>query len=562
MKKYTSYLRTAADCDFNGITLWIVYALHAGRVPLIKGLLPERRRPQPPCGLPGFHQWQMEDHATNQDHGRVSARAPSKPCPFKLMHRAAAIQAFLRPLLCIVIALAIHLTPLRAAELRAGAAAANITPTIGTVMNGGLLPAVATGVHDELQVRALVLDDGSTQLAWVVVDACLIDREFFDDVKRLLRERCGLPPERVMISTTHSHSAGSVTGVHRTEADPAYRAWLPSRLVDAVVRAQANLAPARLGWGRADLPAYVHNRRLLVRPGVGYTNQLGEPNPRAKMNWDSPNPADGDPSGPVDPEIFALSVRHTDGRPLAVLANYSLHYADGAGGGLLSADYFGVFADELRRRLGADHQSPPFIGIMANGTSGDVNRGKEPAPVGSAPDYWMNRVGRHVAEVVAKSVQDVPHRADVKLAGEFAEVRLKTRRPSPAEVERARDLIHGRADDQLRTWPEVYAREQLILAGKPDEVSVPVQVFRIGDVAVAAWPGEIFAVSGLELKRRSPVKPLFNVSLANGWFGYIPPPEQFGVGAYETWRARTSWMETNATVKLTDALLELLQKVR
>ena len=76
---------------------------------------------------------------------------------------------------------------------------------------------------------------------------------------------------------------------------------------------------------------------------------------------------------------------------------------------------------------------------------------------------------------------------------------------------------------------------------------------------VAAWPGEIFATSGLELKRLSPVKPIFNVSLANGWFGYIPPPEQFTLGAYETWRMRTSPLETNAIPKMTECLLRLLR---
>jgi hypothetical protein len=79
---------------------------------------------------------------------------------------------------------------------------------------------------------------------------------------------------------------------------------------------------------------------------------------------------------------------------------------------------------------------------------------------------------------------------------------------------------------------------------------------------VAAWPGEIFAVNGLDLKRRSPVRPLFNVELANGWFGYIPPPEQFKYGAYETWRMRTSPLETDAIPKMTDCLLGLLESLR
>ena len=59
------------------------------------------------------------------------------------------------------------------------------------------------------------------------------------------------------------------------------------------------------------------------------------------------------------------------GRPLALLANYSLHYVGGVGSGDLSADYFGAFADGIQQLLGADRQDPPFVGIMSNGTSGE-----------------------------------------------------------------------------------------------------------------------------------------------------------------------------------------------
>jgi hypothetical protein len=112
--------------------------------------------------------------------------------------------------------------------------------------------------------------------------------------------------------------------------------------------------------------------------------------------------------------------------------------------------------------------------------------------------------------------------------------------------------------EQLSGWADDYAREQLLLSEWPAHVSMPLQVFRIGDLAVAAWPGEIFAASGLELKRRSPVKPLFNVGLANGWYGYIPPPDQFQLGAYETWRMRTSPLETNAIPRMMEVFLRLL----
>ena len=58
------------------------------------------------------------------------------------------------------------------------------------------------------------------------------------------------------------------------------------------------------------------------------------------------------------------------------------------------------------------------------------------------------------------------------------------------------------------------------------------------------------------------MKPLFNVGLVNDWCGYIPPPEQIALGAYETWRMRTSPLETNAIPKMTDTFLELLERLR
>ena len=64
-------------------------------------------------------------------------------------------------------------------------------------------------------------------------------------------------------------------GAHLSEPDPVYRAWLPGRIADAVRCAVNNLAPAEIAWGSGSLPQHVFCRRLLVKPGVTYTNQLG-----------------------------------------------------------------------------------------------------------------------------------------------------------------------------------------------------------------------------------------------------------------------------------------------
>ena len=451
-----------------------------------------------------------------------------------------------------------------AAVFRAGAAQVCITPPLDTWINGGLGPGRARHIHDDLYVRALVLDDGTTRLAFAVVDTCLLDRPVFDEAKRLVRQHAGLAPEAVMMSCTHTHSAGSACGVHLTEANEAYRRWLPGRIADAVRCAFDNLAPAQLAWGSGSVPQHVFCRRLLVKPGVTYTNQLGFTNELAKMNWDSPHPADGEPTGPVDPELFVLSVRHADGRPLALLANYSLHYVGDVGPEHISADYFGVFADRIQQLLGADRQDPPFIGILCNGTSGDINNidARAERKPSSPPYTQIRRVAEDVAQETLRVVNGLGHRRDMKLAAALRECPVATRQPTAAEVQQARTVIAGRPVEKLQSWTENYAREQILLSEWPAEVTMPLQVFRIGDLAVAGWPGEIFAASGLDLKRRSPVKPLFNVGLANGWYGYIPPPEQFRVGAYETWRMRTSPLETNAIPKMMAVFLDLLPPLK
>ncbi len=87
------------------------------------------------------------------------------------------------------------------------------------------------------------------------------------------------------------------------------------------------------------------------------------------------------------------------------------------------------------------------------------------------------------------------------------------------------------------------------------------QAIEIGDLTIVAAPCEVFVEIGLELKRKSPIQPTFTVSLANGYNGYLPTPEQHELGGYETWRARSSYLETGASRKIVAAVLELLRDV-
>ena len=86
-------------------------------------------------------------------------------------------------------------------------------------------------------------------------------------------------------------------------------------------------------------------------------------------------------------------------------------------------------------------------------------------------------------------------------------------------------------------------------------------VHRIGDLSVAAIPCEVFVEIGLELKKTTPFQQHFTISLANGYNGYLPTPEHHRMGGYETWRARSSYLEVDASTKILKTLNELIQQV-
>ena len=131
-----------------------------------------------------------------------------------------------------------------------------------------------------------------------------------------------------------------------------------------------------------------------------------------------------------------------------------------------------------------------------------------------------------------------------------------------ADVARAKEILDKAPQGQpLKTLPEIYARETVLLAKYPPKVKVILQALRVGDLGIGAIPCEVFVEIGLELRKKSPLPQTFTVELANGYNGYLPTPQQHQLGGYETWRARSSYLEVNASPKITRTMLGLLEKV-
>lgn len=442
-------------------------------------------------------------------------------------------------------------------SLHAGAARVDISPPVlPAIRNGGFIEATSNSVKDPLHARAVVLFDATnkTRLALAIVDSCMIPRTMCDAIKKEASAQTGIPSNRILIAATHTHAAPSV--MHYclgTRADPNYAKFLPPKVVESIVKANKNVQPAQAAWTVFDASDFTANRRWITRSDRKGVDPFGERTVRAMMHPGYNNPNYIGESGPEDPGFSLLSLQTREGKPLAVLGNFSMHYFSGHQG--FSADYFGEYARQLEARLAPD--DPSFVGILSQGTSGDIWRADYGKP---AEQTDMTIYSRKLVDLSTKALKDLPHRHDLPLGMAESRVTLDRRLPDPERLAWAKELMAKMDGRRPKNRPEVYAEQAVFLHENPRE-EIVLQAVRLGDLGLTAIPNEVYALTGLKLKARSPLETTINFSLANGAAGYIPPPEQHHLGGYNAWPARTAGLEVQAEPKITNRVLRLLESV-
>jgi len=438
---------------------------------------------------------------------------------------------------------------------RAGAAVADITPDHLPIVNsGGFLERQATRSHTPLYARALVLDDGSTRLALVIVDNLMMPRELVDEAKQAARQKTRIPEDRMLVAATHTHAAPSVMGALGTGWDKEYAEQLRDWIAGAIQRAASNLTPARVGWAVIDDPQHTHCRRWIYRPDKMAEDPFGERTVRAMMHPGYQNPAFLGPGGPVDSGLSLLALQTPDGRPIAVLANYSMHYF---GAQAISADYYGLFSDKLAAKIADPSATPRPVVMMSQGTSGDQHWMDYSRPKTSAT---IDTYSDELVAAAHTAYQSIRYHDWVPLAMAERRLTLGRRTPDAKRLAWAKQIISQMSGPVPKNRPEVYALEQVYLDQEPRR-ELKLQAVRVGELGITAIPCEVFGITGLKLKLQSPLEPTFNVELANGAEGYIPPPSQHKLGGYTTWPARSAGLEVQAEPQIVECVLGLLEEV-
>lgn len=464
--------------------------------------------------------------------------------------------AFMRWLLF----LALTSLPSAHAALRAGAAATDITPIewpVRLIGNFGIT--MSKEAHDPLHVRAIVLEDGGVKIAIALVDSCYVKREELDRAKALASKRTGIPAARMLISATHTHSAPPSRATQGNALEERYVERLVTQAADAIAQANSRLAPARIGWTVIPVPDELFNRRWFMKPGTIPPDPYGQTTDIARMNPPAGSKDLIHPAGPTDPGFSVVSLQTADGKPLALLANYSLHYVGGIGGNMVSADYFGEFSKQVAEKLAPGQ---PFVAMLTNGTSGDVNNIDfvHPRPR-MEPFQRIREVAGKLATHAVEAAAKIQYNNNTPIRMAQSELRLRYRKPTPEQLKFAQAALKEPDDTKLPRNAKAYAERAIRLHEGPESADIILQAVRIGELGIATSPLETFTEIGLAIKELSPMPTTFTIELANGHYGYLPTPRHYALGGYETWLG-TNNLEKESATKILKQILALLNQVR
>lgn len=442
--------------------------------------------------------------------------------------------------------------------LRAGSAHTDITPPLGTHLAGLFSNRLAEDVADPLRAKAVLLEQGETRLALVVLDLLCLPRAEVQRIRELIAARLSIPPTHVLIGCTHTHTGPSTRVNPFSPRDETYMDWLVSRVADCVQLAANRAEPARIGWGAGRLDGVCFCRRFRMKDGT------------VRMNPGRGNPDIVEPTSPTDPTVGTFYVESLIGTPIAVVAQYGLHYVGTDHPNHVSADYYGHFDRAIRRFLG--EQCTP---LLFNGTSGQVNAVDINNSKQERGHAYARKVANALAGEVIKTISKLVTRETCHLAAESVVVRLPRKRVSENDLEVARSILAG-SDPHPHQGPfeyvvgmpiperlrERYASGCLALAHMPAEFESEVQALRIGELGWVGLPGEIFVETGLAIKEAAPSRFAFVSSLTNDAMGYIPPDPVFlNEGGYETWAQAGNPVGIGGEPTLRSAALDLMDSL-
>lgn len=410
--------------------------------------------------------------------------------------------------------------------MNAGAAKIDITPPVGIWLQGYGREKPSQGVYARLYAKALAFENGRGKCVLITSDLVGVTPAMTRAIREgAIKKIKGLRPGNIMVTATHTHCGPAVVDnlMDHSVHDRKYNRILTEKMIAVAALAWQNLEPVKLGLGTGKAWFNI-NRRLPTAQGIGF----------------APNP-----QGPCDHEVFVVRIDYLQGRPKAVLINFSCHPTVW-GKLLISPDYPGITQEVVEKA---------FVGSVAlftNGACGDVRpcfmKGPRPKTFGGGTPAAVVKAGTDLGREVIRVARKIKTRANETVGSVSATLRFPLGRPWSisalqkeivGQTEKIRKMTEEKQSYLTIMWEKDrlnWAKKtlKLVATGKfKPWVAGEIQLFNLGGIYFVGLPGEIMCEIGFAVKKHFRPEKSFVAAYANGCIGYIPTPRALIEGGYE-----------------------------
>ena len=396
----------------------------------------------------------------------------------------------------------------------AGAARADTTPEIGTLLYGYNPHQVSTSIHDHLSVTVLALRQGDLKALLITAEIGDIHNDLTMDLRQKHSVQCEIPYDHIIVASTHTHSAPNLSGeVGWGDPDmPYYEGIFLPAVLQAAKDAAASLAPAELSVGVTESKVGINRREQ--RPDGSIA--LGQ-----------------NPWGCYDPNMTFIAVRNAETKAgILNLIHYGCHGTACGCNHEITRDWSGIMIDRVEQETGTltAYWNGPQGDVgprLTNGrTTGDIHHVEELGGVAAfdAMRAYKARGGYHPGSLeLFIDDMKLPHASLPDRA--FIQSKLDEYE-NPESLYNAGLMIYNYykttaefLDDPTKTMPTHFTYHQTLLS--------------LGDVLFVPSPFETFSEIFLRLRAYSPYPYTLGLSVTNGYELYLPTGDQLCRGGYE-----------------------------
>ncbi|PCJ59976.1 MAG: hypothetical protein COA79_09220 [Planctomycetota bacterium] len=363
--------------------------------------------------------------------------------------------------------------------MQCGASRKIINPELGHKLAGYGSDYPCEGIHDDLSLSCLYLNDGEEESIFIVYDLVGMKKNYVDTIREAISETTLIPISHILLHCTHVHSGPMILkdnldpNIPEDKQQQDYKDKVIKFSAEAAAEAKSNQEECELLYNYAQVSENMNRRFFLPNREHFFI-------PLAKQLV-------GQSTEFVDEElgIIAFRKKGTPNKYKAIISNYTAHpLCVGNTSNLATADYQG----QIRKTVEGTFDG--VICLSTTGAAGDHHPRKPESGFDEA-----ERMGKTIGTVLIERLYDATKCPDTKLRMAYNDITLK--------------------------------------GLNQDDVSTCYGLLGIGPIMLCGLPGELAAILGAQIKYSSPFLKSFSLHLSTDIISYLSARNQFYWGGYE-----------------------------